>query len=195
MNRPRAVVYLRDAAVTIGTVLVVGAVLFAAAGVWPPLVAIESPSMEPTVERGDMVAVSGPERFSGVSADEHGVVTVAAADGYDRLGGDGDVIVFDPPDRAGPPIIHRVQFRVVAGENWYDRADASHVGTADDCAELTACPAPHAGYVTKGDNNDAYDQATGIAPVVRPSWIEAKAQLHIPELGWIRLLLAGKALP
>jgi signal peptidase len=193
MSRPRAILYLRDVAVVVGSVLVVGAVLFAAAGVWPPLVAIESPSMEPSVERGDMVAISDPDRFSETAADDRGVVTAAAADGYGRLGGAGDVIVFDPPGRTGAPIIHRAQFRVEAGENWYGEANASYLGDADSCAELSACPAPYDGYVTKGDNNGEYDQATGIAPVVRPSWIEAKAQFRIPELGWIRLLITGKA--
>ncbi|MFB6252467.1 MAG: hypothetical protein ABEI27_12435 [Halobellus sp.] len=44
------------------------------------------------------------------------------------------------------------------------------------------------------DNNAACDQASGIAPVGRPPWIEAKAQFRIPELGQIQLLVAGEAL-
>lgn len=193
MDRDAAALYLGDAARAVVAVLAVGLLLVAVAGVWPPLVAIESPSMEPHVETGDMVLVSGPERLPGDAADPNGIVTAAAAGGYSRLGAAGDVVVFSPPGRAGPPIIHRAQFSVEKGENWYGRADPAYLRGADNCRELPACPAPHAGYITKGDNNAAYDQAAGIAPVVRSSWIEAKAQVDIPKLGWVRLAVAGKA--
>lgn len=193
MDRSAAFLHLRDAATTVAVVLALGVVLFGVAGVWPPMVAIESPSMVPHVETGDLVVVSDPGRFAGESADVRGVVTAATPGNYSRLGDSGDVIVFAPPGRAGSPIIHRAQFRVDAGENWYDEADPAYLRGANDCAELAACPAPHAGYITKGDNNRAYDQAAGIAPVVKPSWVRAKAQFHIPELGWVRLTIAGKA--
>ncbi|GKZ13081.1 Signal peptidase I-like protein [Haladaptatus sp. T7] len=36
--------------------------------------------------------------------------------------------------------------------------DEAYVGGADDCEELPNCPAPHAGFITKGDHNGEYDQ-------------------------------------
>ncbi|WP_416840855.1 S26 family signal peptidase [Haloferax sp. DFSO52] len=174
---------------TVLGVVLVGAVLFAATGVWPPMVAVESASMEPHLERGDLVVVTDEGRFGGPAADAHGIVTVNASEGYGRIGGEGDVIVYAPPSRRGSPIIHRAVFFVESGENWYDEANTSYVNGAGSCAELQNCPAPHAGYITRGDNNGYYDQAGGIAAPVRPEWVEAKAQFHIPYLGNLRLEL------
>ena len=47
----------------VAAVALVGALLFAATGIWPPMVAVESGSMEPTLERGDLVVVSEPPRY------------------------------------------------------------------------------------------------------------------------------------
>ncbi|WP_411964020.1 S26 family signal peptidase [Haloferax sp. YSMS24] len=174
---------------TLAVLFLVGAILFTVTGVWPPMVAVESASMEPHLERGDLVVVTDEGRFTGSAADTHGVVTVNASDGYGRIGADGDVVVYAPPSRDGSPIIHRAVFSVDAGENWYAEANESYVRGADSCAELLNCPAPHAGYITRGDNNDYYDQATGIASPVRPEWVEAKAQFHVPYLGTLRLEL------
>ena len=172
---------------TLGVLALVGALLFTVTGVWPPMVAVESQSMEPNLERGDLVFVTDDGKFAGAAADEHGVVTGTASEGYGRIGGAGDVIVYASPSRDGSPIIHRAVFAVDAGENWYDEANESYVRGADSCAELRNCPAPHAGYITRGDNNGYYDQAAGIAPPVRPEWVEAKAQFHVPYLGMLRL--------
>jgi signal peptidase len=193
--RPRVPRSVRDVLQTLGAVVLVGALLFALTGIWPPMVAVESQSMEPHIDTGDMVVVSDVDRYAAAAADENGIVTRARADGYTRFSEGGDVVVFMPPDREGlaSPIIHRARFHVEAGENWYDRADPEFVGVGvDDCRELTNCPAPNAGYITKGDNNAEYDQANGIAPPVKAEWVRAKAQVRVPLLGWIRLVIAGK---
>ncbi|KAB1187949.1 MULTISPECIES: S26 family signal peptidase [Haloferax] len=179
----------RDALQLVLAVTLVGLVLFAVTGVWPPMVAVESGSMEPHLERGDLVVVTDEDRYAGPSADDHGIVTASASDGYQRVGAEGDVIVYAPPTRDGSPIIHRAVFYVDAGENWYDEANSAYVRGANSCAELRNCPAPHAGYITQGDNNGYYDQASSIAPPVRPEWIKAKAQFHVPYLGTVRLEL------
>jgi signal peptidase len=173
---------LRGAALGVGAVLLVFSLLTAASGVWPPMVAVESPSMHPNLQTGDLVVVTAAD-------DESAVVTSREADGRTQLGGHGDVVVFDTPDWQGPPIIHRAMFHVEAGENWYDRANASALGGADDCAELANCPAPRAGYITKGDNNPVYDQVAGRVGPVRQEWVRAEAAVRIPELGHVRLLL------
>jgi signal peptidase len=186
--------YVRDFAQTVAAVLLVGLLLFALTGVWPPMVAVESESMDPHMAKGDLVIVTEVDRFAGPAADDAGVVTTDASNGYVRFSERGDVVVYNSPGRAGSPIIHRARFWVGAGENWYAEANHSYIDpNVDDCAELRNCPAPHAGYITKGDNNEQYDQVNGIAEPVRPEWVEAKAQVRVPYLGWVRLLVSGKA--
>ena len=161
-------------------VLLVALVVAAAAGAWPPFVAVESGSMEPTVERGDLVVVTSTERFPW-----GGLVGNAEPGAPTRLGGTGDVVVFDPPDGGRRPILHRIAFPVSAGEDWTDRANPALLD--GDCAAIEACPAPHDGYITYGDANGEYDQSAGIAPVVREEWISAKALVSVPNLGWFRV--------
>jgi signal peptidase len=179
----------REVVTSAGAVIAVGLLLFGVSGVWPPLVAVESGSMEPVLQRGDLVYVVGPDRGVAAAAEGGtGVVTAAAGRdaGYRRFDGPGDVIVYDPPSRNGAPIIHRAMFWVEAGENWYDRINGSYVA-ADGCDELQHCPAPHAGFVTKGDANDGYDQTQGLSPPVRPSWVVGTGEVKLPGLGLVRL--------
>jgi len=191
------VVFLREAASTVLAVVIVGLLLFAVSGIWPPLVAVESGSMTPHLQKGDLVFVMEEHRFApGESVDDTGVVTyaVGARTGYQKFHEPGDVLVYAPDgNNATTPIIHRARFWVNDSENWYAKADPSYVGGADDCDALRNCPAPHAGFVTKGDANNVYDQAVGISEPVRPSWIRGTAEVRIPWLGWVRLLVTGDA--
>jgi len=188
-------VFARDVLGSILAVAVVGIYLFAVSGVWPPLVAVESPSMVPNMQINDLVFVMEEERFAGEGA-RHGVVTAQAAEttGYDKFGRPGDVIVFERNGReAETPIIHRAMFWVSEGENWYDEADPDFVGGAGSCEALANCPAPHAGFITKGDGNSNYDQAGPgvLSGPVRPEWVVGTAEIRIPGLGWIRLTSTG----
>jgi signal peptidase len=153
------------------------------------MVAIESGSMEPNMQKGDLVFVTEPDRLAPEeSFFDTGIVTKrnGTERGHEAFGAPGSVIVYEPPDRAGPPIIHRVHFWVEDGENWYDEADGRFVD-AESCEELANCPAAHAGFVTKGDNNRYYDQANGIAPPVKTTWIRGTARYRAPYLGCLRL--------
>ncbi|OYT64944.1 hypothetical protein B6V00_05130 [ANME-1 cluster archaeon ex4572_4] len=70
------------------------------------------------------------------------------------------------------PIIHRAMFWVEAGEEMPDGR-----------------PAPHAGYITKGDNNPGYDQPLlGVEPV-KPEWVIAVPRARLPYLGYPSLIL------
>jgi signal peptidase len=89
-------------------------------------------------------------------------------------------------------VIHRAHLWVEDGENWYDRANPDYHGAAS-CAELLNCPAPHAGFITKGDNNAGYDQVIGITSPVRASWVVGVAHVRVPLLGHIRLWLSAGA--
>jgi signal peptidase len=153
------------------------------------MVAVESGSMEPHMEKGDLIYITGPDHFTASASSADGSVVThqeAVKDDFRSLGGYGSVVVFKDPERTGPPIIHRARFHVDEGENWYDEANKSYV-SADNCEELLNCPAPHSGYITKGDNNAKYDQASGIYPVVKPQWVDGTARVRVPYLGCIRL--------
>jgi signal peptidase len=178
-----------DVVSSVVAVFLVGFLLFAVSGVWPPLVAVESGSMHPHMKTGDLVFVMEEERFHGENAHAGtGVVTARAAEGYRKFGQSGDVIVYAPHGNADrTPIIHRAMFWVEDGEDWYGKADGTYVGSADDCSELNHCPAPHAGFVTLGDNNGLYDQARAGLPPVKSAWVVGTAEVRVPALGWVRL--------
>lgn len=193
-----AVVYVREALSSVLVVVVIGAILFAISGIWPPMVAVESASMEPNMARGDLVFVMEEHRLSpDRSYGTTGVVThrIGQATGYTRFNRPGDVIVYRRDGASGEtPIIHRAMFWVNDSENWYEKANPDAVGGADNCQQLRQCPAPHEGFITKGDNNDTnpdYDQVTGLSEPVRPTWVVGTAEFSIPWLGNIRLWASG----
>lgn len=187
--------FIREMLTSVLAVAAIGLLLFAVSGVWPPMVAVESGSMEPHMEKGDLIFITEPGRFvPGAAHDDTGVVTYEAGEeaDYRTFGSYGSVIIYDNPDSFGPPIIHRARFWVDEGENWYSKANPEYV-RADSCEELRYCPAPHAGFITKGDNNNEYDQANGISAPVKPEWVQGVARIRIPYLGWIRLGFSGAA--
>jgi signal peptidase len=185
--------FARDLATSVAAVLLLGAYLFAISGVWPPMVAIESGSMEPNMQINDLAFVMDTDRFQPgesrtVGPGDTGVVTAAVGDdtGYSQFGRSGDVIVFNPNGNSGrTPIIHRAMFWVEQGENWceHEAADQTYLSNADQCI------APHDGFITKGDDNPTYDQAGDrrITAPVKPGWIVGTAEVRIPWLGWFRL--------
>jgi signal peptidase len=180
--------FARDIVTSVLAVALVGIYLFAISGVWPPMVAIESGSMEPNMEINDLVFVMDNDRFEpGQAHGETGVVTAANASGYSQFGNGGDVIVFTPNGNGDrTPIIHRAMFWVDAGENWCDRADPEFLGNNPPSEER--CEADHAGFITKGDANPTYDQVEeGLSTPVRPGWVVGTAELRIPGVGWLRL--------
>ncbi|MFW6449095.1 MAG: S26 family signal peptidase [Halobacteriota archaeon] len=179
-----------DVVTGVGIVVVLVLVAFLISGVWPPFVAIESGSMEPHINEGDLVFLVQGDRFDGdggVAGTPYQTEESGVEDGHVAFGEPGHVVVFKPNGGEGTPIIHRLHFWVEAGENWYDRADPDHLGAHRSCDELPNCPAPHAGFVTKGDNNGAYDQVDGQSAIVRPEWIEGRAALRVPYLGRLRV--------
>ncbi len=189
------ITFAREFLGSVLAVALVGLLLFAISGVWPPMVAVESGSMEPHMYRGDLVFVMDDTRLVPEAAVmETGIVTHRGgthAD-YQRFGDYGDVVIYEKNGGNDTPIIHRARFWVNESENWYDKADPSYLdGT--DCEAIPNCPAPHAGFITKGDNNasnPSYDQVAGISSPVKPEWIKGTAEFRIPWLGHIRLQFA-----
>ena len=192
-----AVAYVREVLSSVVAVLLVGLLLFGVSGLWPPMVAVESPSMYPHMKTGDLVFVMEEHRLAPSAAyGDTGVVTHRTGErtGYRKFGMAGDVIVYEPDGNGGTtPIIHRAMFYVNESENWYDKAvevNPEAVGNAGSCDAMANCPAPNAGFITKGDNertNRRYDQVSGLSNPVKPAWVVGTAEFRIPWLGNIRL--------
>ncbi|WP_114577933.1 S26 family signal peptidase [Saliphagus sp. LR7] len=189
------VVAIRDVASSVAIVALIGLVLFGVSGIWPPMVAVESGSMEPNMQKGDLVFIAEEGRFVGDGPiGDTGVVSAESGteSGHEKFGQAGDVIVFRPDgSEFRTPVIHRAHFWVEPGENWVDeQANPDYLNGATTCEEVVTCPAGHAGFVTKGDANDGYDQVMGTGAstdVVRPAWIQGKAMFRVPWLGHVRL--------
>lgn len=164
--------WVKDALWVVGVVAGIALLLFLASGTWPAVVAVESESMVPNMNVGDLVFVAAYDRYGELTSWEEGEATgfVRFGDSPDRQGNQvyGDVIIFRPNgDDTVHPIIHRAM-------SWYD-------------GNTTA-----AGYITKGDNNPSIDQAAyypGIGQIqpVRKEWIVGKAIFKIPLVGYFPL--------
>ncbi|MCU4972213.1 S26 family signal peptidase [Halobacteria archaeon AArc-m2/3/4] len=189
------VVAIRDVLSSMAVVALIGLVLFGISGVWPPLVAVESGSMQPNMKTGDLIFVVDEERFVGDDpTGDTGIVTHADGQnsGHEKFGEPGDVIIFQPNgNEFNTPVIHRAQFWVDSGDNWVDeQANPDYLNGATSCGQVATCEANHDGFITKGDWNSGYDQLSGggaDTDVVRSEWVTGKGMFRIPWLGHVRL--------
>lgn len=175
----RAVSLARD---LLWVVVVVGGIalaLYLFAGTWPAVVTIESESMVPHMNVGDLVLVVDEDRFGGLTTWVEGQQT-----GHSSFGDYGDVIVYRPNGADSVhPIIHRAM-------TYVDTAAVEESGLAQFYAD------PHGGYITKGDNNPYIDQGNlriagiGLIEPVRKEWIVGKALVAVPLVGYLPLHLA-----
>ncbi|WGI17735.1 S26 family signal peptidase [Methanonatronarchaeum sp. AMET-Sl] len=162
-GRPWYVLFLRDLGIAVAGLLVVVSVLYLYSGLWPPFVAVESPSMEPNIDEGDLVLLKSTDKV--VSAEE------AVELNETSFGLPGDVIVFSVPgdDRS---VLHRAMY-------WVDEGDPMWSGGPE---------APYSGYITMGDNNREIDQKSLFEnQPIKPEWIEGKAVCSVPYLGRLTL--------
>ena len=143
-------------------------------GLWTPMVAVESGSMEPHMQIGDIVFVKSIDRVNIITNEE------GTKSGYTSFENYGNVILYRPYGQEGvTPIIHRAMYRVEVGEPMWEGGP----------------PAPYSGYITKGDNvvtNEYFDQEGEISydMPVKDEWIIGIAQYRIPYLGYIRLFFS-----
>jgi signal peptidase len=145
-------------------------------GVWTPMVAVESGSMVPNLNIGDIIVVQGASRTEVIPWDE------AEKTGYKEFNLPGDVVLYRPygkeslnlldqakmllgiapPADKATPIIHRALRYVNKGEPMWEGGP----------------PAPFSGYITKGDHNEVIDQQAGqIFGMAKESYI----QMHRDE--------------
>ena len=162
----------RDIASVAAAVLLFSTISYLIFGMWTPMVAVESGSMEPHMNIGDIIFIQNIERTF--------VITKAdASSDYVSFKDKGDVILYRPYGRKDvTPVIHRAMYFVEAGEPMWERGPI----------------APHDGYITKGDNkqtNMIYDQQGQISYLtpVKEEWIIGIARYRIPFIGKIRLML------
>ncbi|MEA1908657.1 MAG: signal peptidase I [Euryarchaeota archaeon] len=166
---PRAEL-LRDI-LSVAKILILFAVVSQIAfGTWTPMRAIESGSMEPHMRIGDIVFIQDMSRTKIVTKED------GAISGYDTFGDFGNVILYRKYGRTDlTPIIHRAMYYVETGEPMWDGGPA----------------APHAGYITQGDNNPSYDQRSVICrEPVREEWVIGVARFRLPYAGHVRLVFA-----
>ncbi len=82
--------------------IVVGGIalaLFLVSGTWPAVVTIESESMVPNMQVGDLVFVVSADRFGELQSWTEGKET-----GYRKFGDFGDVLIYRPNDAPNPPV-------------------------------------------------------------------------------------------
>jgi len=167
---------LRDVLFVIAVVVVFSSVSHIALGLWTPMVAVESGSMIPHIQIGDLIFVEAADRKEVITYMEGKQSNYTSFDNY------GDVILYRPYGRDGvTPIIHRAMYHIEKGEPMWDGGP----------------PAPHSGYITKGDNsktNPSYDQQGSISYLqpVKKEWVIGAARfIRIPVLGCISLIPRG----
>jgi signal peptidase len=165
-------------------VVVVGAISLLSQltlGLWTPMVAVESGSMVPNLNIGDIVVVQGASRTDVIPWDE------AEKTGYTAFNKPGDVILYRPYGKGSmnlfdqlkmlvgiapgkekaTPIIHRALRYVKEGESMWSGGPI----------------APFSGYITKGDHNEVIDQEAGqIFGTANLSYIEAN-RAEIMDVG------------
>ena len=140
---------------------------YAATGTWHVGFAVESGSMKPNMQVGDLIFVQAPHRTNITTYETGEKLNYTSFEKY------GDVIIYLRNGLSSEtPIIHRAMYWVEKGEEMPDGK-----------------PAPNAGYITKGDANPYPDQDLrflGCDPV-KPEWVIAVAKVRIPYLGYLRI--------
>ena len=144
-------------------------------GAFLPIVVAISESMSPHMERGDMIFYNDMSKVDNIKTYN----SEKNINGYKSFGNYGDVILYKPFGKEGvTPYIHRAMYYVEKGKEMWPGGPK----------------APHAGYITKGDNvvtNKKYDQQLDLSlnQPVKKEWIIATASFRIPYVGYIRLIL------
>jgi signal peptidase len=162
-------------------VAIIISVAYAATGTWHVGFAVESGSMEPNMQVGDLIFVQSPNRTNITTYETGEKLNYTSFEKY------GDVIIYLRNGLSSEtPIIHRAMYWVEKGEEMPDGK-----------------PAPHAGYITKGDHNPGYDQQSlqvmvdhewVVVEPVKPEWVVAVPRARVPYLGYPSLILKNPSI-
>ena len=173
---------IKEIVSTLVIALMVAVIGYTLTGTWPFMVAVQSGSMEPHLNIGDVVFLVSPDRTQIITWVKGKMIN------YKSFGDYGDVIVYYPNgDRSKTPIIHRV----IAWVNKGDKIPILENGRL----VYSNVVAKTSGYITQGDNNPYPDQLAvlpGTNEVILPvnkSWIIGVAKFKIPYIGYLRLLI------
>lgn len=162
-------------------VTVVGGIalaLFLICGTWPAVVTIESRSMVPHMNVGDLVIVVQKDRYGVFETWSEGKKS-----GRLVFGEYGDVIIYKPNGLTSiHPIIHRAVLFV-------EKEPVTEIKGIKLLGNYTP---PHPGYLTWGDNNPRPDQGLnypgiGIIEPVKDEWVIGKALFSVPLAGYLPL--------
>ncbi len=141
---------VRELVLAAGMIMLLVLAMWAHTGSMPPLVVVESNSMQHdsegeigTIDAGDLVLVHSP--------DDNRIITFLEATdsssdnyGYESLGMEGDVIIFERNGETdSTPIIHRALFEVVVGDTVPTNSDGQcDVGVLWDDTCITSWSVP-----------------------------------------------------
>ncbi len=146
-------------------------IFYVTLGAFVPMAVVVSQSMSPHIERGDLIFYKSIDKVEQIGTYDK--------KNYMNFEDYGDVIIYKPFGQEGVvPYVHRVMYYVNQGEEMWSGGKK----------------APHAGYITKGDNVDTnrmYDQQGDISkdtPIKR-DWIVGIAKFRIPYVGYIRIMM------
>ena len=168
--------WMREAVLAGGLIATLITVLVLMTGSWPPMVVIESNSMQHD-ENGEIGSIDAGDLVLVMSDDRNNIITFAEAteeggvyENYESHGMPGDVIIYQKNGGTDTPVIHRALLEVVANESggwdapgttlrnvetitWtFDIQCPYHGGEYD--LKVENWDPVHEGFLTKGDNND-----------------------------------------
>jgi signal peptidase len=152
--------------------------LFLICGTWPAVVTIESQSMVPHMNVGDLVVVVQKDRYGAFETWSDGKKS-----GRLMYAEYGDVIIYKPNGLTSVhPIIHRAI-------QYVDNGPVTEIKGNKLFGNYTP---PHPGYITWGDNNPRPDQGLnypgiGIIEPVKDEWVIGKALFAVPLVGYLPL--------
>lgn len=163
-------------------VTVVSSIVITLTGLSTPFVAVSSGSMEPNIMTYDLVITTAPTGSPPLaSSDTFSLAVNESGSPNTYFNKQGSVIVFEA-NHEPMPVIHRIHHHTEQGENWVENVDSDKTPENVSCSNVPMCPAPHAGYITAGDNNNVYDQITEYEPVKEEDIIGV-AEYRIPYFG------------
>jgi signal peptidase len=175
MDEIKMKVWIKALLVLVIVIFTIKVSAYAASGTWQPAFAMEAGSMKPNMDIGDVILIQSPNRTNIITCEDGETLNYKSFNDY------GDVIIYHPYGSFHrTPILHRAMYWVEEGEPMW----------------ANGSPAPHAGYITKGDNNRAIDQAASISTLqpVKQEWIIGVARVRIPYMGYLLSGIVGTLL-